>query len=181
MYCDYYFVKSPRRKWRVKFISSNKASNFYHLCNIPPSQPAGTVECKAGLVPSPFHPRLLGGRTIKMRYGQHLSAPAHRSCACPSGHGPCSRDWKLLLQLLFVPPDTRCLRLPGAVGGHTSAGSGLPPGVVLPHKCGWSAGAQESSTSQMGAPGRGWTEDFCSLQGPLAQEMLSYWKKGSGI
>ena len=55
--------------------------------------------------------------------------------------------------LPFVPPDTRCLRLPAAVGGHTSAGPGLPPQHFAPAHHGWFAGAQASSSSQMGAPG----------------------------
>lgn len=63
---------------------------------------------------------------------------------CPSTH----------FLLPFMPPDTRCLRLPAAVGGHTSVGPGLVPQHFAPTHHGWFAGAQTSSPSKMGAPGR---------------------------
>lgn len=96
---------------------------------------------------------------------------------CPSGHGPCSRDWKPPLLLLFIPLDTRCPRLPGAVGGHTSAGSGLLPQPRAPTHHGQFAGAWESSLSKMGAPGRVWPGDFSVLQ-VLRTQNISYWKNG---
>lgn len=49
---------------------------------------------------------------------------------------PCSGHASFLLP--FVPPGTRCLRLPGTVEGHPSAGLELPPGTVLSHTmAGW--------------------------------------------
>ena len=92
---------------------------------------------------SPAPSRSVGWHTISLSDG-HFSQPLLTDVLCPSAR----------CLLPSAPPDTCCLRLPAAVGGHTSAGPGLLPQRAAPTHHGWFAGAQDSSSSKMGVPGR---------------------------
>ena len=82
---------------------------------------------------------------------------------CPSTH----------FLLPFMPPDTRCLRLPAAVGGHTSVGPGLVPQHFAPTHHGWFEVHRRAARLR-------WellAEDslrISILQGPLAHELINY-------
>lgn len=136
------------------------------------SNPSWLAQSSLGLdscLPTP-HPGLLGRRTIRLSREWHLSAPAHRSRAP-------------LLWACILPSPLRPTRhmLPEAArnGGRAPF---CRPWVTTRHCAfthhGWLAGAQESSTSKVGSPGRERPEDLSILQGPLAHELLIYWKKG---
>lgn len=109
------------------------------------SSPSELPHSSLGLArASPAPSRSAGWNTISLSDG-HVSEPQLTEAAlCPSAR----------CLLPSVPPDTCCLRLPAAVGGHTSAGPGLPPQRVAPTRHSWFAGAQDSSSSKIGAPGR---------------------------
>ena len=155
--------------WRLSSLQARLLTSTIYIIFSNPSWLAQSSLGLGSCLPTP-HPGLLGGRPVRLSYGQHLSAPAHRSRAPP-------------LRACILPAPLRPTRHTLPEAARSSGRAHLcRPWVTTRHGAlthhGWFAGAQESSTSKVGAPGREWPEDLSILQGPLAHELLIYWKKG---